>query len=85
MLIDRNITQGRPCWIAVVGPSGLDKRMATLHPTIRAEGKQIAPCWVIFRGKGVRLSKEERDHLNSLKNIKWAFQEKVGPPYCGCV
>ena len=42
--------QGQPCWIAVVGPSGLEKRMATIHPTIRAAGEQIMPCFIIFKG-----------------------------------
>jgi hypothetical protein len=61
----------------VLGPSGLDKRMATIHPTIRAKGEQLAPCWVIFRGEGIQLSEEEKRFLDSLKNIKWAFQSKV--------
>ena len=43
--------QGKPCWIAVVGPSGLEKRMATIHPTIRAAGEQIMPCLIIFKGR----------------------------------
>ncbi len=42
--------QGQPCWIAVVGPSGLEKRMATIHPTIRAAGEQIMPCFIFFKG-----------------------------------
>ena len=41
--------KGSPCWIAVFGPSGLEKRMATLHPCIRARGDQLKECWIIFR------------------------------------
>jgi hypothetical protein len=68
--------KGQPCWIAVVGPSGLDKRQATLHPCIRAAGAQLAPCWIIFRGKG-NISQREKDFLNSLDNIRWAFQPRA--------
>ena len=69
--------KAQPCWIAVVGPSGLDKRQATIHPTLRAGGEQIAPCWIIFRGTGVFISEDERNFLNSLKNIRWAFQPRA--------
>ena len=60
----------------MVGPSGLDKRQATLHPCIRAAGAQLAPCWIIFRGKG-NISQHERDFLNSLRNVRWAFQPRA--------
>ena len=54
----------------------MDKRQATLHPCIRASGAQLAPCWIIFRGKG-NITAGERDFLNSLTNIRWAFQPKA--------
>ena len=50
--------------------------MATLHPCLRAAGDQIGPCWIIFKGQG-NINQEEKDFLNSLKNIKWAFQRKA--------
>ena len=59
-----------------MGPSGLDKRMATMHPTIRARGSQFVPCWIIFKGAG-NITPAERQFLDSLENIKWAFQAKV--------
>jgi carbohydrate-binding DOMON domain-containing protein len=39
----------------------LDKRMATIQPTIRGSGEQFAPCWIIFRGAG-RISQEVWAH-----------------------
>ena len=50
--------------------------MATIHPTIRAQGEQCAPCWIIFKGKG-QVSQEEIDYYDTLPNIKVAFQKKV--------
>jgi hypothetical protein len=49
-----------PCWIAVVGPSGLDKRQATVQLTIWADGAQVAPPLIIFRGGGC-IQPEEKD------------------------
>jgi hypothetical protein len=65
-----------PCWIAVVGPSGLDKRQATVQLTIRADGAQVAPPLIIFRGGGC-IRPEEKDALNKLTNIRWTFQNKA--------
>jgi len=68
--------KGEECWIAVVGPSGLDKRQATLHLCIRADGEQFMPPFIIFRGKGF-ITPEEVEYLDSLPNIRWAFQENA--------
>ena len=68
--------RGQPCWIAKVGPSGLDKRQCTVHLTLRAEGDQIVPPVIIFRGLSCP-TKAERAALDKLKNIRWAFQPKA--------
>ena len=68
--------KGQPCWIAKVGPSGLDKRQCTVHLTLRAEGDQIVPPVIIFRGLSCPTEKE-RTALDSLQNIRWAFQPKA--------
>ena len=47
------------CWLAQPG-DGLDKRQATLHLTIRAEGPQICMPAVVFRGQGLRLTEWEK-------------------------
>jgi hypothetical protein len=65
--------KGEPCWIAAVGASGLDKRQATIHPCIRADGEQVMDIFIIFRGKGC-ISEEERKALDALPNIKWCFE-----------
>lgn len=66
-----------PCWICVVGSSGLDKRQATVHLTLRAEGEQFVTPVIIFRGEGKRLSAFEKKALNSLTNIRWKFNTKA--------
>ena len=43
---------GVPCYIAA---SGLDKRQFTLHLTLRADGAQLMPPVLMFRGKGMVL------------------------------
>jgi hypothetical protein len=68
--------KGEPCWIAVAGPSGLDKRQATIHPCIRADGDQVMPIFIIFRGGG-NITPQEADYLDSLPNIRWAFQDNA--------
>lgn len=69
-------SKGTRCWIAHVGPCGLDKRQATIHPCIRADGEQFMPPFIIFRGGGHVLT-EESDFLDSLDNIRWAFQDNA--------
>lgn len=78
---------GSDCWIAQFGASGLDKRQATIHLwyliivitfnilsylySIRADGEQLMPPWIIFRGEG-HITQEEVDFLDAL-DIGWAF------------
>lgn len=50
--------RGTQCRVAQPG-EGLDKRQATLHLTIRAEGRQIVKPVLVFRGYGVRIPAEE--------------------------
>ena len=69
--------KGEPCWIVHVGPSGLEKRQATIHPCIRADGEQIMPPFIIFRGENQCPTARERDILDSIENIRWAFQPKA--------
>jgi len=68
--------KNEPCWIAVAGPSGLDKRQATVHPCIRGDGEQVVDIFIIFRGKG-QISAEEAAALNAIPNVKWCFQKKA--------
>jgi hypothetical protein len=69
-----------PCWIVVVGGSGLDKRQASIQLTLRAEGEQLVPPTIVFRGAGrhgENVTQMERDELNKLTNIRWRFQKKA--------
>ena len=62
--------QGFPCRLK--GPySGAEKRMATLHLTIRAEGEQIVTPILIFRGTGKRISALERSQYPTNIRIFW--------------
>ena len=67
-------SKGQPCWIAAVGASGLDKRQATIHPCIRADGEQVMDIFIIFRGKGC-ITEDERAALDALPHIKWCFEK----------
>ena len=58
-------------------PSGLSKRQATIHLTLRADGEQIVPPVLIVRGTGTRVSKEEKKHYRSLKHVVVYFQTKA--------
>jgi hypothetical protein len=69
-------SKNSPCWIAVLGASGLDKRQCTVHPCIRGSGEQLMPPFIIFRGL-CNITTDEQNKLNALKNIKWAFQKKA--------
>ena len=52
-------TGGKVVWCRI-GPSGQDKRQCSVL-TIFADGKPRARPLLIFRGKGLRISKAERD------------------------
>ena len=63
------------CWILNQGASGSEKRMATLVLTLRAEGEQIVPPFLLFRGKGM-LSEDLLAELDAI-GIPYAFNEKA--------
>ena len=58
-------------------PSGLSKRQATIHLTLRADGEQIVPPVLIVRGTGIRITEEEKNHYRSLKHVVVYFQKKA--------
>jgi hypothetical protein len=66
--------RGEQCRIAQPG-SGLDKRQATLHLTIRAEGEQIVKPVLVFRGRGLRIPASEI--VQYPDNIKVVWQPKA--------
>lgn len=48
--------KGEPCWIAHLGPSGLEKRHFTLQLCIRGRGEQLMPADLLFKvGKSMFL------------------------------
>jgi hypothetical protein len=61
---------GMDCWLAQPG-DGLNKRQATLHLTIRAEGEQVAMPGVVFRGAGTRISDWEKSHYPPGVRVYW--------------
>ena len=68
---------GHEAWVASVGGCGLRKRQATLMPTIRAQGKQIVPLVIIFRGTGAGIKDTELEYYRSLPGIVVKFQPKA--------
>ena len=54
------------------GPSGKDKRMCTVQITIFADGVPRVKPLLIFRGKGLRIQKKERDQYD--KRVRVVFQ-----------
>lgn len=68
--------KGIPCWVASRGPSGLDKRQASIQLTLRAAGEQLIPPCIIFRGEG-QISEDEIHDLDSFSHINWRFQKKA--------
>ena len=64
---------GEACWILNHGPSGISKRMMTIILTLRAEGEQIVPPFVLFRGEG-HLSPDVLAELDA-QGIPYAFNE----------
>ena len=57
------------------GQSGLDKRQCTVHLTVFGDGVCRLRPTLIFRGKGLRISKEEKSNWD--KRVKVFFQEKA--------
>ena len=67
--------KGQRNWIACLGPSGLDKRQATLHICIRGAGEQIMELLMIFaNARNFLPSVDEQQILDALPGMKWAFQ-----------
>ena len=57
------------------GQSGLDKRQCTVQLTVFGDGVCRLRPTLIFRGKGLRISKEEKSNWD--KRVKVFFQEKA--------
>ena len=57
------------------GQSGLDKRQCTVQLTVFGDGVCRLRPTLIFRGKGLRISKEEKSNWD--KRVKVFFQKKV--------
>jgi hypothetical protein len=60
--------------VATLHTTGLDKRQATIHLCIRAEGEQFVKPAIIFRGLGKALTQAEWDEYAKLTNIRVYFQ-----------
>jgi hypothetical protein len=67
--------KGQACWIANQGAAGLYKRSCTIIMTLRAEGEQIVPPFLLFHGKG-KLSPEIIAELDE-QGIPYAFNKKA--------
>ena len=72
------------CWLAQP-KDGLEKRQATLHLTIRAEGPQIVQPGVVFRGQGLVISDWEKSRYPD--GVRVYFQPKawVDTPVMKCI
>ena len=68
---------GEPCKISGVLSSGLAKRQASIHLTIRASGEQIVPPVIIVRGYGRSVDPREFAHMLSMPSIKVYYQPKA--------
>ena len=60
-------------WLAS-GASGLEKRQCTVQMTVFADGSTLPPL-IIFRGKGIRISADERNNWD--RRVKVTFQPKA--------
>ena len=68
--------RGYPCYLVNPGPSGLDKRQFTLQLTLRADGQQLMPPYLLFRGVG-EITPEERAALDECSEIRCVWQNKA--------
>ena len=59
----------------VSGSSGLDKRQCSVQLTIFADGVPSVRPLVIFRGKGLRITREEQEAWDRIVQV--AFQPKA--------
>ena len=74
---------GEACWILNQGPSGLEKRMATIILTLRGDGPQIVPPFILFRGEG-RISAALLAELDAV-GIPYGFNEKAWANQDACI
>jgi hypothetical protein len=75
--------KGQACWIANQGAAGLYKRSCTIIMTLRAEGEQIVPPFLLFHGKG-KLSPEIIAELDE-QGIPYAFNKKAWADGATCI
>lgn len=75
--------RGEACWVVNHGPDGLHKRMATIVLTLRAEGEQIVPPFILFRGDGY-LDPEILAELDA-QGIPYGFNKKAWATGEACV
>ena len=68
------ITNSSDVW-CVSGPSGQDKRMCTVQLTVFADGIPRIKQLIIFRGKGLRISKNEKQQYD--KRVRVVFQSNT--------
>lgn len=70
--------KNEPCWIMIAGTSGLDKRQASIHLTLRAEGKQIMPPVIILKNNtfGEGIPDSEKQELAKL-GVLFYYQPKA--------
>ena len=67
--------KGEACWIVNQGPSGIAKRSMTIILTLRGEGEQIVPPFLLFMGGG-HLDPDVLAELDA-QGIPYAFNEKA--------
>ena len=67
--------RGEPCWVLNQGPSGIAKRMMTIVLTLRGDGEQIVPPFMLFKGQG-QLDPGVLAELDR-EGIPYAFNEKA--------
>ena len=68
-----------PAWEKVPKTSGLDKRQATLQPTLFPAGEQVVPLLLILRGLGKALHAGEIEAYRRAKDkgVRVLFQPKA--------
>ena len=69
-----NETGCRTVWVKSLG-SGFDKRQATVQLTVHADGLPHTRPMIVFRGKGLRITKKEQKRWD--KRVVVKFQENA--------
>lgn len=75
--------KGEACWVLNQGASGLSKRSMTIILTLRAEGEQIIPPFLLLRGEGC-VPDEVLEELNE-QGIPYAFNTKAWANAASCL